>query len=749
MATKSLNLNPEKKKKSWRTKITGIVSSGIVIFFQKSWKGATIGGALAFIFYLIVFGLGIKTGISPIFDFFLIVIIVILVCGLAFFICHWLFNIVKNFNPIFVSMLLTSYIVSVCILDNSFLQYFILFELVCGCLIAFALSCNIKKFISIPLITIAVVANIFVFYILIRNVGDKTIEVTDEYWSQNIVQPTKASFTDPSANGSYVTKTLFYGSGKDKYRTEFGKNADIITDSVDATPFFDKTSGLGNKLRKLYWGFNAKNYPINGRVWYPDGEGSFPLVLIVHGNHSMQDFSDPGYDYLGELLASKGYILVSIDENFINGGWMGDYQQDENFTRGWLMLKHLENWRAWNKDSTNVFYNKVDMDNISLIGHSRGGAAVVVAAEINKLERYQVDAKQKFDFNFSIKSIVQIAPVDTYNPKKEVPLVVKDIDYLLLHGGYDEDVYWFTGNRTYNRMKFTDGDYHFKSAIFIYRANHAYFNTSWDKDFKKFPGSWFINMNSIMNGDDQRQVAKSYIAAFLDITLKGKKEYMPIMKDYRYARKFLPKDYYFNQFEDPEFKYIADFEEDFDVTTASIAGCKTEGENLKTWKENSLTFRNNNASSQHNAGVYLGWDKTDTTITGAAQYTVTITNSTLKKLNVDLPENLFFFICNNDDKLDTVNFTIELATHATSVKKEFNDFIILPPALKIKLSKCNFIKGIGNDDSFERVLQYVKLPFDAFKKEDENFNPMEIEQIRFIFDKTNKGEIIIDKIGVN
>jgi ATP-dependent Lon protease len=58
--------------------------------------------------------------------------------------------------------------------------------------------------------------------------------------------------------------------------------------------------------------------PLNGRVWYPDGPGPFPLVLIVHGNHNMKDFSDPGYGYLGELLASRGYIFASIDENFID-----------------------------------------------------------------------------------------------------------------------------------------------------------------------------------------------------------------------------------------------------------------------------------------------------------------------------------------------------------------------------------------------------------------------------------------------
>jgi hypothetical protein len=72
-------------------------------------------------------------------------------------------------------------------------------------------------------------------------------------------------------------------------------------------------------LRSRYWGFDAANLPLKGRVCYPDGDGPFPLALIVHGNHFMMNDSDPGYDYLGELLAIRGVILVSVDQNFLNG----------------------------------------------------------------------------------------------------------------------------------------------------------------------------------------------------------------------------------------------------------------------------------------------------------------------------------------------------------------------------------------------------------------------------------------------
>lgn len=114
---------------------------------------------------------------------------------------------------------------------------------------------------------------------------------------------------DPSQPGPYEVRTLFYGSGQDRQRLEYGPGVDLVTGSVDGSPF---TSGW-TSARIDYWDFGPDALPINGRVWYPDGPGPFPLVLIVHGDHYMQEFSDPGYDYLGELLASRGFILASID----------------------------------------------------------------------------------------------------------------------------------------------------------------------------------------------------------------------------------------------------------------------------------------------------------------------------------------------------------------------------------------------------------------------------------------------------
>lgn len=709
-----------------------------------SWKGAAIGAICAMIFFLIVLGKYLETGISPVLD----VLLIILLIGFIIFgigsISKRLFKIIQSFNPLFVAAFVVTYVMASFLPYEFFSRRLILFELVCGAMVGFALIRGIKNVISLSLIVLVVILNGIVFYFLSFDGFDNSIPVTQRYWEQS---SSFVNIEDPSKAGYYKVNELTYGSGNDRLRPEYGREVDIKTTSVDATPFFDQSSGFGNFSRKTYWGFNSTNYPINARVWYPSGEGPFPLVLIVHGNHLMTDYSDPGYEYLGKLMASRGYIFVSVDENFLNASWIGDYNQTEVFIRGWLLLKHLENWREWNKTEGDLFYNKVDMNNIALIGHSRGGPAVVTAAALNKLNRYHNDAKQKFDFNFSIKGVIQIAPNDPYNPHNE--LQPENINYLVLHGGFDGDVYWFHGNRVYNRIKFTDGNYHFKSALYIYRANHGQFNTVWGRKDLIIPASWFLNLKPIMDGDDQRQIAKLYVSAFLDATLKDNMDNISLFKDYRKASNFLPKEYYINQFEDSKFQYIADFQEDFDVNTASLIGCNIEGVNLKTWRENALLLRDDGGSSQQTNGVYLGWDTNDTTLKGTSQYIINIPDNSLKSLQLDSANNLFFFICNNTNDLDSLDFTIELSTKDTCVQKSFNSFRILPPVLKTKLTKTDFIFTLAKDKPVERVLQYVELPFSEFAKDDQAFNPFEINKIRFIFDKTSEGELFLDRVGMN
>jgi hypothetical protein len=103
-------------------------------------------------------------------------------------------------------------------------------------------------------------------------------------------------------------------------------------------------------------------------------------------------------------MASRGYIFLSVDENFLNFSF-ADFINPispsigrENDARGWMLLEHLKLFRQWNNDPDSRFNGKVDMKNIALMGHSRGGEAVAVAAAFNPLMHYPDDAIPVTDF---------------------------------------------------------------------------------------------------------------------------------------------------------------------------------------------------------------------------------------------------------------------------------------------------------------------------------------------------------------
>ena len=356
---------------------------------------------------------------------------------------------------------------------------------------------------------------------------------------------------NPASKGTYAVETFTYGSGTDQHRKDYSTFVKYKTLTIDASRLLPDWKGKKKKWRERYWKFGVKEFPLNGRVYFPrlsaeaEGNRKYPLILIVHGNHSMIDYSDGGYAYLGELLASRGYIVVSVDENFINGHWSGDFMGKEMPTRAWLLLKHLEQWKQWNETSEHDLFNKVDMDNVMLVGHSRGGEAVSIAAAFNKLPHFPDNALERFDFNFNIKAIVSIAPTD-YRYNRQIKLT--NLNYLSLQGSYDSDETSFWGMRSYHRLKFTDDKNYIKAGVYIHKANHGQFNTSWGRADMGAPFKWLLNTKPLVSGEYQREAAKVFLSAFAEATLKANDSYLPIFKDVSVAKDWLPENYYLTQF---------------------------------------------------------------------------------------------------------------------------------------------------------------------------------------------------------
>ncbi len=414
----------------------------------------------------------------------------------------------------------------------------------------------------------------------------------------------------PGEPGPYTVGYLSYGSGIDNRRKEFGPEAALITQPVDGSSFLDAWSGFSGKMRTRYFGFDQEKLPLNAQVWYPEGEGPFPLVLIVHGNHLAQNYSDPGYAYLGELLGSRGYIMASVDQNFLNGTYTDIPKGlgNENDARGWLLLKHLEAWQGWNEQEDSPFFRKVDMDRIALIGHSRGGEAVGHAALFNRLPYYPDNANEQFDFNFNIRSIIAIAPCDgQYQPARtRTPLT--DVNYLVLQGAHDADVSSYQGMRQFNRVSFSAGFDGFSAGVYIWGANHGQFNSVWGRTDFSSPHINFYNLHQLMSEEKQQTIAKTYISAFLDATLRNDMALRKMFADHRYARHWLPETVYITQFEHPGTEYVCTFMEDLDLSTATLDQSLVHAADLSIWREQTLSL---NWGDYGTRALFLGWNTTE------------------------------------------------------------------------------------------------------------------------------------------
>lgn len=561
---------------------------------------------------------------------------------------------------------------------------------------------------------------------------------------------------DPSQPGPYRFSTFIYTAGTEKHRPEYG-GADqgaLKSRTVDGSKIFKGPEGWRARLYQWYWGFDTKKMPLNARVWMPDGAGPFPVVLCVHGNHQAQEFSDPGYAYLGELLASRGIIFATIDENFINSSWIDGMGAKETAARGWLLLEHLKLLREWNSTKGHRFEHKIDLDRIALMGHSRGGEAVATAAAFNALPAWPGDATLRFDYNFHIRGLVAIAPADGQYKPEGGNRRLKDVNYFVIQGGYDGDVSSFDGSRQFNRTTFSEGSDCFKAELWIYRANHGQFNTVWGDDDSGAPNGWMLNKRPLLAGDTQRRIAKVYFSAFLEATLRGQEGYRGLFRDYRAGAAWLPDTTYANRYADAHRTVVADFDESLNVESATLAGARIRGEKLAVWKQQRVGLR---WGDRGDVGVYLGWREPAATYTielpaefaqrldGGSRLVFDMADANEKppaadeaKKKVDKPKK-------EDEKHKApLDFDIELVAAGGGVTRV--PLSAIGPVYRpfhVEYQKFPWLGFARGDKDTEPVLQRYAVTLDRFA----GVRPAELRAIRFHFDRSKEGVVIVDNVG--
>jgi len=419
------------------------------------------------------------------------------------------------------------------------------------------------------------------------------------------------------------------------------------------------------------------------------------------------------------------------------------------------MLEHLALWRDWNESAGHPFHTRIDMDNIALMGHSRGGEAVSIAYLFNGLSHFPDDAMVEFDYRFNIRSLVAIAQVDQrYHRRVEL----EDVNFFTIHGSYDSDEPAYHGLRQLNRINLDEGGNFIKSGLYLHGANHGQFNTGWGRADYSPPDSWRLNLAPLIPGAEQRQVASAYITAFLEATLHGDERYIALLKDPRAGAEWLPARTYVHQFTDSTYRPLADFEEDLDVTTTNQPGATIVATGLALWREEDLEHRDKR--KQGSNAVVVGWrdegaafainlsDPGDISPDRALVFAVSGSTEKLPPEDAEGEETGEEDTDEGEVRPTIADFSLELQDGSgitTSVLASAHALLV--PPVRVRYLKNEAQNKQQYNEDWEPVLQYVEIPLTAFIAANPDFDLSTTSTIRFRFDQATEGVLILNDIG--
>jgi dienelactone hydrolase len=292
-----------------------------------------------------------------------------------------------------------------------------------------------------------------------------------------------------------------------------------------------KLSGLGDRVVEE-----------RAAVWVPkDAPGPRPVVIFLHGRHSAcydpvakktdnthwpcVDGFQPipsfhGYDKSAEVLASHGYAVVSISANGINAQ-DNPYSDDAGtLARGQLVLDHLDLLAQANAGRapgmSPLLEGRLDLKDVGLMGHSRGGEGVVKAALLNAALPHP----------YGIKAVLPLASIDF--GRETLP----DVPMTVILPYCDGDVSNLQGQHFYEDTRYADpSDAVLRSSLLVIGADHNFFNTEWTPGGAVAPASddWSNQSDATcgtssptsirLTAAEQYQVGVDYIAGFFRLVM--------------------------------------------------------------------------------------------------------------------------------------------------------------------------------------------------------------------------------------
>ena len=580
-----------------------------------------------------------------------------------------------------------------------------------------------QKFAYIALAISLVYISVYALFFLNDSFGKSRVEFYNQIDSAHAA-PQAAGFGDFLKDGPHEVKTLAYGPEN---------NADIVTETLDYTIFdsVQDRGGLSAYISDKFSDYDLSKVPVKGQIWYPADTNNCPVFFIVHGNHDHTVPSYLGYEYLGQYLASNGFVVVSVDENIINCTGEG------NDKRAILLLDNMKEIFRQNKLSGSPLKGLMNEDKVAIGGHSRGGEMVATAYMYNSLDKYPEDGNISFDYHFNITSIVAIAPtVDQYRPVNQ-SVEIKDVNYLLIHGANDHDVSDMMGEKQYNNITFSDESekFYMKSSVYILGANHGQFNSEWGRYDLEGALNNFLNTANFIDEADQKRIAKAYIRTFLESTLNGNDTYKSLLSDVSKYTSYLPDTVYVTKYYDSSCKALFTFDDTTDINHTE-AGAALNCTGMKTWNIDTYSRGDGGESDDH--VLACSWEKN-----GDASKEVSV-EATFPA--IDISEGAISFeiadMRENTEKYNnSFGYRVEL-TDGKGNKVSVAEPTLVYPSLAVQLYKQDVITG---SYEYKHQLQTVTVRPESFGNS--NFDYKNVVAMRITTGGAEEGKMIINSIA--
>ncbi|MEU8236359.1 hypothetical protein AB0C12_42775 [Actinoplanes sp. NPDC048967] len=225
--------------------------------------------------------------------------------------------------------------------------------------------------------------------------------------------------------------------------------------------------------------------------------GARPLAVFLHGKHATC-YGGPdsdayrwpcpagsrplpsyrGYRQAQELLASQGYVTVSISANGINAQDESDGDGGAQ-ARSSLIRAHLAHWAGWagpRRSGAPAIARAAppaDPSRVLLIGHSRGGEGANRAAVDSLTPPPAARDGYHGPVRWTVRGMLLIGP--TAFGQNQAP----DVPAAVLLPGCDNDVADLSGQMYVDATRGVSNGAAMHSALVMVGANHNYFNTEW------------------------------------------------------------------------------------------------------------------------------------------------------------------------------------------------------------------------------------------------------------------------------